>query len=520
MDFDLKFYLSLFMRRLPLFLLVWIVVAAIGVAVAFVLPAQYRSTASILVESEQIKGSTVNVSANEQIQIVQQRMMTRENLLDIAEQFDVYRNYPDLSPTDVVENMSDDTEFKQLQLGGRRPTRGTVNATAFTISFTARSGPMAARVANQLVTQILELNADTRIDTADSQVRFYEQEETRLNNELTTLENRISNFKTKNQSSLPTLLSFNQEQLLALRSNLTKIEDEERTINEQRDQMVRAIENPELIPTETTQATPQERQLAGLQTERDTLRLTYSATHPKVRAIDAKIKALEASMGPSADGEGILDLRVSRMELALEQLDGRFLVLRKQHDKLLEDIAELETAISSTPRTEAGLNVMERQYESLKSQYSANAANLANAKTGQAIETGGKGERFSVIEQASVPDVPESPDRPLIAIGGIAGGLGMAFGLVVLLELLNKSIRRPADLVSGLGLQPFATIPYITTARETRRRQLGVVSTLAMIAIAIPAVLYAIHYYYLPLDLLIERLAGKLGIEALLAMLS
>jgi len=481
MDFDLKFYLSLFMRRLPLFLLVWIVVAAIGVAVAFVLPAQYRSTASILVESEQIKGSTVNVSANEQIQIVQQRMMTRENLLDIAEQFDVYRNYPDLSPTDVVENMS---------------------------------------VANQLVTQILELNADTRIDTADSQVRFYEQEETRLNNELTTLENRISNFKTKNQSSLPTLLSFNQEQLLALRSNLTKIEDEERTINEQRDQMVRAIENPELIPTETTQATPQERQLAGLQTERDTLRLTYSATHPKVRAIDAKIKALEASMGPSADGEGILDLRVSRMELALEQLDGRFLVLRKQHDKLLEDIAELETAISSTPRTEAGLNVMERQYESLKSQYSANAANLANAKTGQAIETGGKGERFSVIEQASVPDVPESPDRPLIAIGGIAGGLGMAFGLVVLLELLNKSIRRPADLVSGLGLQPFATIPYITTARETRRRQLGVVSTLAMIAIAIPAVLYAIHYYYLPLDLLIERLAGKLGIEALLAMLS
>ncbi len=520
MDFDLKFYLSLFVRRLPLFLFVWIVVASIGVAVAFMLPAQYRSTASILVESEQIQGSTVNLSANEQIQIVQQRMMTRDNLLEIEEEYNVYRNSPNLSPTEVVDNMSADTQFKQLQLGGRRPARGTVNATAFTISFTARSGPMAARVANRLVTQILELNADTRIDTADSQVRFYQQEETRLNNELTTLENRISNFKTKNQNSLPTLLSFNQEQLLALRANLTNVEEEERTLNDQRNQMVRAIENPELIPTEEIQVSPQERQLATLKAERDTLRLTYSETHPKVRAIDAQIKGLEASIGPGADGEGLLDLRVSRMELALEQLDSRFLLLRNQRDRLLENIGELEESISITPRTEAGLNVMERQYESLKSQYSANAANLAGAKTGQAIEAGGKGERFSVIEQASVPDAPESPDRPLIAVAGVGGGLGLAFGLVVLLELLNRSIRRPADLVNGLGLQPFATIPYITTTRETRRKQLSMVATLAMIAVAIPAVLYAIHYYYQPLDLLIKRVTDKLGIDALLALFS
>ena len=68
--------------------------SAIGLAVASILPPVYRATARMLVETPQIPGnlaqSTVPVNAIEQIEIIQQRLMTRANLLGLADRFDIY----------------------------------------------------------------------------------------------------------------------------------------------------------------------------------------------------------------------------------------------------------------------------------------------------------------------------------------------------------------------------------------------------------------------------------------------
>ena len=90
----------------------------------------------------------------------------------------------------------------------------------------------------------------------------------------------------------------------------------------------------------------------------------------------------------------------------------------------------------------------------------------------------------------------------------MVGGLGAGLGFVVLMEMLNRSIRRPVDLSARLGIQPFATIPYIRTQGETRWKRGAVIAALAVIVVAIPAGLYALHSYYLPLDLLLEPAAG------------
>jgi len=44
----------------------------------------------------------------------------------------------------------------------------------------------------------------------------------------------------------------------------------------------------------------------------------------------------------------------------------------------------------------------------------------------------------------------------------------LGLGLIVLLEILNKTIRRPAELVQLFQAQPLATVPYIWTASEMR----------------------------------------------------
>ena len=110
------------MRRLPYLLVILAFVSAIGLTVAFILPPSYQSTARMLVEPAQIPGdlaqSTVPVNAVEQIQIIQQRLMTRANLLDLAERFEVYAGVDGMSADDVVADMRARTTFDT-----DRPTR-------------------------------------------------------------------------------------------------------------------------------------------------------------------------------------------------------------------------------------------------------------------------------------------------------------------------------------------------------------------------------------------------------------
>ena len=102
-----------------------------------------------------------------------------------------------------------------------------------------------------------------------------------------------------------------------------------------------------------------------------------------------------------------------------------------------------------------------------------------------------------------------SPNRPLIAIGGIAAGMFLGIGFIVLTELLNRAVRRPKDIVKGFGITP----PYMRTPNETMRRRSVFVGMLLAAVAGIPAMIYAVHVFYQPLDILLNRVAAQFGIH-------
>jgi len=104
----------------------------------------------------------------------------------------------------------------------------------------------------------------------------------------------------------------------------------------------------------------------------------------------------------------------------------------------------------------------------------------------------------------------------MIAAAGLFGGLAAGLGLVVLLELLNRSVRRPSELVNALGIQPFATVPYIATQGEILRRRMRMAAGALAFVVGIPALLYIIHYQYLPIDLIISRVVERFGLDDLM----
>lgn len=115
-NLDLKFYWAVFLRRLPYFLVIVAFLTAAAVTVAMILPPVYTSGAWMLVEPQQIPDklaqTTVPVNPYEQAQIIEQRLMTRANLLALAERIGLYAGVePAMTANAIVGDIRDRVTF-------------------------------------------------------------------------------------------------------------------------------------------------------------------------------------------------------------------------------------------------------------------------------------------------------------------------------------------------------------------------------------------------------------------------
>ena len=141
MNPDIRFYLALAVRRLPVMMVLFLMGAGIGLGLALTLPPKFVATARLLVESAQISGdfvtSTVQTSSDKQLQIIEERLMTRANMIDVANKYNVFENREEMDPNTVFEVMSALTDI-QVRAGDRR------RVTIMTISFESGDPRIAA----------------------------------------------------------------------------------------------------------------------------------------------------------------------------------------------------------------------------------------------------------------------------------------------------------------------------------------------------------------------------------------
>lgn len=512
---DLKFFLSLFLRRIHYFMLVFATIAGVGLTAAYTLPPVYEAEAQLLVESPQIPGnlaaSTVEVSAPEILQIIRQRLLTRANLLDISREFNVHADRPGMSPDAIVSDMR-----KRISMGLPRSRDA---ASFVSLSFSASNGALSARVTNELVTRVLEENVSMRKAASGQTLEFFEQEVARLDQELADQGQRILEFKLRNQNALPESVDFRRSRQASLQERILQIERDLSSLRDRRDRLTEMYERTGSITMSEVDMTPEERRLIQLQDDLTTALTVYSEQNPRIQNLKRRVEVLENKVAEqrAADGDSTEDL--SPYEIQMADIEGQMQFLVEQRAGIEEDLAELNASLDATPANAITLGTLERDYENLRVQYNQATADLAAARTGDQIEAQSRGQRITVIEQAVAPREPTAPDRRKIAIMGIGGGIIMGAGLVALLELLNSSIRRPADLTNRLGITPFMTIPYIRTKRQRIVRRSLIALAIAIVAIGIPLTLYLLHTYYLPMDLLIERALDKTGLSGILDQL-
>jgi polysaccharide biosynthesis transport protein len=522
-NLDLKFYLSVFLRRLPYFLVIATFLTAIAMTVAFILPPVYRSQASMLVEPQQIPDelaqTTVPVNPYEQAQIIEQRLMTRANLLDLAERIGLYADAPEMSAGAKVGDLTERIEFIGFQPDETRAP-DMPGATIIGVAFEGPTPEFALKGANELVNLVLQENVRLRTGRAEETAQFFQSEVGQLAQEIERQAERIAEFKTENVEALPDSLETRRAQQLAEQERLLALEREEAALRDERASVVWVFERTGRSSL-AAELSPEEEELKALQSQLIQQRAVYAPNSPTIRVLENRIAALEGLVeqqraeraGPAVEGgEGGKARPMNELEVALAPIDARLEFIAEEKAMIERTLAELGTSIQATPRNEMLLAGMERELAAMQREYENATAALGHAQIGERMEVLSKGERFSLIEPPTEPNSPVRPKRVLIAGAGVVGGAGAGIGFILLLELLNRSIRRPSELTTHLGIQPLVTIPYIRTAGERRWKRSAIALALALIVVAIPAGLFALHTYYLPLDLLLPQWLDAVGL--------
>ena len=220
---SLPYLFDVLKRRSLYFAVPFLVILAIGSIVTFAWPAKYLSEGKLLISSQEIPTDlvrpTVATLSNERIQYIQQRIMTRDNLLAVAKKFNLSMGWQGrLSGTEIIDFIRERTIIKPLELtlqGERK------QAIAFTVGFEYEQPQVAMRVANELLTMILNEDVRSRSIFAAETTKFLDREVKRLEEQLSLVNTQIAErVRSRTGASTSTDVSDDAKNLTALRALL------------------------------------------------------------------------------------------------------------------------------------------------------------------------------------------------------------------------------------------------------------------------------------------------------------
>jgi uncharacterized protein involved in exopolysaccharide biosynthesis len=573
---DLRVLLDGVWRRRTLVIGVGTVIFLACAALALLLPPVYRSTATILIEDQEIPQdlvrTTISSYADLRIQIISQQVMTRANLMQIVDKYRLFEKERQTQSTEEIlasmrQNIKLDLVTSNAQdRGGRRAT------IAFNLSFDDANPANAQRVANELVSLYLSRNLEIRQQKAAETSSFLAEEGERLAKHIDQLEGKIAAFKARNQGRLPEVAAFNVSTRDRLEAEIWAADSQLRTIDERR-QMIEsqlALIKPE-APLKGLSGeailTPEER-LKALQTQFASLEGVYSADHPDMARMRRQIQALERESGAEPDAAGERADRLEQLRVRRDLLRERYAAEHPDVVKIERSIAALERAAEAPPpaaRAPSGrkpenpawvtlstqldtLNVeakavqvrradlqarlgmidgrieqaplVEKEYLDLTrdrdtsvARYREMRGKLMEAEVAQELERDRKSERFSLIDPPELPQRARSPNRPLILVMGFIAALGGGLGGGLALAAMDGSVRSSRELARTLPVPLLSVIPYIENGRERDRRSRRRI--VLAVAGAVGALLAAllVHFFFMPLDVLWYVLLRRLNLD-------
>ena len=537
---DFRQYLALVRRHMGQILTVATALAAIVTTVAIALPPIFRSSATILVQEQEIPPdlvrSTVTSFADERIQVISQQVMTRAVLLQLVDKYGLYEKYRKRGMTEeLLERMHRDIKLSTVDASvSDRRSGQRVNATiAFRISYDAPDPDRAQKVVADLVSLYLDENVKARQQSVAQTTAFLAEEADRLAKQIQEIETNLAAFKRRYADRLPDSAAVNMQLSDRVNSELLRVERDTSMLQDRKlyleGQLALIKPNTPLPNAAGEQVLTPEDRLRALQAQYATSSAKYGADHPDIRRLQREIAALKAEVGTSTGGEtgqSKQGTRHSGVEANQRPDNPAYIALASQLENtkrellnlsgLKEDLRAKQRAYDARllqiPEIEREYRDLTRDYENAQTRYREVKAKQMQAEVAMELEKDLKAERFTLSEPATRPKTPVSPNRVGIIFGGLVASLGGGLGLAWLRDLFDRSVKGPWELARFASVPILTPIPYIETAGERRRNRRRAWILGCLVVLAAVAFVIGVHLFLKSLPDLWEAVARRVGV--------
>jgi len=490
-------------HRLPALAIAAALLLGVGL-IALLYPATYRSTATILIEEQEIPTelvrSTITTFAAQRLQTISQRVMTRANLERIIGKFELYPKERKRDPMEeVVKQMRKDISFEPISAEVIDPRTGQPSKAtiAFSLSYDGPDPALVQRVANEVTSLYLEENLKSRTQKTAETSGFLEEEARHMGEYVSEVEKRLAEFKESHLHSLPEHKDLNLQFLERTERELSEIDYQIRGLDEKRvyldsqlalikpesnlyastgerilapadrlkalktqylalaskyserhPDVVKAKQEMEAMQREVARPTgpgpDAVKRLTELRTEAAARAQRYSAEHPDVVQIRQQIQALEESLAHPAA------VPAERSTAVREADNPAYITLESQRNGIDQDLAmlakkkgELRKKIGEYETRLMATPDIERQYLELVRDYD-NATHKFRELKAKELEAkiGQELEKKSKGERFSIIEPPMLPEKPVKPNRIAIGLLGvfLALGAGIGYVLLRESI--------------------------------------------------------------------------------
>lgn len=515
-------YIKIVKRRKWCFALPVFMVFLCAVAIALALPSVYKSTSTILIEERDIPAdfvmTTVTTYAEQRLQSIHQRIVSFSKLLEIVNRFNLYPELKNKWTSEkIVEKMKDSISLEPVsaEMVNRRTGMATETTIAFSLSYEGRNPETVQRVANVLTSLFLEENLRVRKKQATETSEFLESEMEKVKEKLTEIEGKMAAFKELHINELPDLLQINMQSLNNIENNIERLNEQLRNLKERESYLQTQLAS---LPVEFEEEQKDKIRLTELKFQLMHLQSRFSDQYPDVIKTKAEIADFEnqlikssiRSRNPGESVEQSDNPAYVTLAAQLSSIQANIDSVGRQIVELNKTVHMYRQRIANTPKVEEEFRAIYAERNNTQSKYDDLMRKHMEAEVAQGLEKEQKGERFTLIDPARLPETPHKPNRIAIMLIGFILGIGSGVGWASFREFADQSIWDSQSLSKATPFPVLASLPEIITLEDRQSRRLKRYILIIALVLAILAGLLVIHLLVMDLNVFWAKLMRKL----------
>jgi polysaccharide biosynthesis transport protein len=523
-------YINILKKRIWYLVIPCLLIVFITCIVAMGLPSIYKSTATILIENREIPAEYVQSSlttyAEQRIQSINQRVLTSSRLLELIDRFHLYPELrKKITIDEIIAKMRGDISLDPVNVNiANRRTGRTVTATiAFTLSYKGKSPRKVQQVAGTVTSLFLKADLKVRKDQASSTHEFLRIESQKVRQKVADYEKELTELKEKHAHSLPQLFQVNMQAFDNIQSSIDREKVNLSTLKQKEGQLEVQLANtsPDIeasLPGGRLAKEEDELRLDALKIKLIEMRTKFSDLYPDVKKLKQEIKDLSKKVEQSKrNHKAEKKKNQQNKNPAYVTLSSNLAGVRSDITSVTNYLNDLEKEadvyrirLAETPNVEEKYNALITERNALKAKFIDLQAKMMEAGVAQELESEQKGERFTLVESARLPEKPYKPNRLAIFFIGIVLGVGAGIVCVAIMEFMDTSIRNGEYLTRLTGFPVLTEIPKIVTREDKKKKRKIGLFIFAGFIVAVAVGIIIFNIFVMDLDVLWAKIMRKM----------